>query len=110
MRRSAVKEVSKDEFQREVLESDLPVVVDFWAPWCAPCLRVAPELEKLARERDGVLKVVKVNVDEAPEIASSYGVMSIPTIALFRGGQLVARVVGARPKAAIEKGLGLDSA
>jgi thioredoxin 1 len=95
-------------FTKEVLESDVPVVVDFWAPWCGPCRMITPELDGLAHEYAGRLKVVKVNVDENPSVAQTYGVMSIPTIGLFHQGQLVARTVGAKPRQAIASDLKLN--
>jgi thioredoxin 1 len=94
-------------FETEVLRSPVPVVVDFWAAWCAPCRMVAPELEALAAEREGSLRVVKVDVDANPEVAARYGIQSIPTIALFRNGELVARSIGAKPRRRIESELGL---
>jgi thioredoxin 1 len=94
-------------FTKEVLESEVPVVVDFWAPWCGPCRMVTPELDGLAQEYAGRLKVVKVNVDENPSVAQTYSVMSIPTIGLFHQGQLVARTVGAKRRRAIASDLKL---
>lgn len=94
-------------FEAEVLRSTVPVVVDFWAAWCAPCRMVAPELEALAAEREGSVRVVKVDVDANPEVAARYGIQSIPTIALFRNGELVARSIGAKPRRRIESELGL---
>jgi thioredoxin 1 len=85
----------------------VPVVVDFWAAWCGPCRAVAPVLEQIASERDGELKVVKVNIDEEPDLARDYGVMSIPTIILFRDGEPAAATVGAQPKPMLERSLGL---
>jgi thioredoxin 1 len=102
-----VTDVTSETFQSEVLDSELPVVVDFWAPWCGPCRQIAPELEKLAALRDGTLKVVKLNVDEAPEIAQRYDVRGIPFVAIFRDGQLERASVGAKPRPAIEADLGL---
>ena len=97
-------------FDTEVLQSAVPVVVDFWAAWCGPCRMVSPELEKLADAHEGALKVVKVDVDANRTIAGRYGIQGIPTIALFPDGQAVARSVGAKPRAAIEVDLGLTHA
>ena len=89
-------------FKQDVLSSDLPVLVDFWAEWCGPCLMVAPVLKEIAKEYKGKLKVCKVNVDEAPNTASKYGIMSIPTLAIFKNGKVVDKVVGALPKSELE--------
>ncbi len=102
-----VREISEAEFQVEVLEAAEPVVVDFWAPWCGPCRTVGPEIEKLAAKTSGV-RFVKVNVDESPEIAMRYGVMSIPTIAKFESGSLVSQVVGARSADSLGREFGLE--
>jgi thioredoxin 1 len=88
-------------FQSEVLSSSLPVLVDFWAAWCAPCRMIAPVIAEIANEYAGKLKVARLNVDENQEISARYGVMSIPTLALFKGGVVVGQVVGAVPKRAI---------
>ena len=93
--------ITEGEFQRVVLESPVPVLVDFWAPWCGPCRMVAPILEQLAVEYGERLRVVKLNVDECPELAQRWGVHSIPTLAVFSAGQQADRVVGAQPKAAL---------
>ena len=93
-------QVNKDNFQEVVLNSDKPVLVDFWASWCGPCRMVAPVLEEIANERSDV-KVCKVNVDEEPELASRYNVMSIPTLLVVKEGQVVNQAVGARPKSQI---------
>ena len=97
-----VAEVTDNNFQAEVLESEVPVLVDFWAPWCGPCRRVAPVVEEIAKERDGALKVVKLNTDENQQTAVQYNVMSIPTLILFRHGQPAKTVIGAYPKARLE--------
>ncbi len=98
------------EFDIEVLQSTVPVVVDFWAAWCGPCRMVSPELEKLAEAYGSALKVVKVDVDANGAVANRYRIQGIPTIALFRDGQAVAQSVGAKPRAAIEADLGLTTA
>ena len=95
-------------FEHEVLEADVPVIVDFWATWCGPCTAVAPELQRLADEHDGTLKVVKVDVDLNQEIAAEYGIQSSPTIALFLQGQWVAATTGAKTSRTIERELGLE--
>lgn len=105
---SAVTSVSSDQFQAEVLDSTVPVVVDFWAPWCGPCRVVGPEVEKIAAAMGDRVKVVKVNVDEAQEVAMRYGIMSIPTIVKFERGAVVGQVVGAMNAAALTKQLGLE--
>ena len=96
-------------FESDVLESDEPVIVDFWAEWCGPCHAVAPVLDRIAEERAGELRLVKVNIDEEPELAQRYGVMSIPTIVLFKDGKPAAAAVGAQPKGMLEKSLGLTA-
>ena len=103
----AVREITEAQFQAEVLDSVKPVVVDFWAPWCGPCRMVAPELEKLASKVGDGVSFVKVNVDEARDVAIRYGIMSIPTIAKFEGGTLVTQVVGARGADALGREFGL---
>ena len=92
-----VSEVTDTNFQAEVIESEQPVLVDFWAPWCGPCRVVAPVLEEIASERDDV-RIVKLNVDENQQTAASFQVLSIPTLILFKGGEAVKTVVGAYPK------------
>lgn len=101
--------VDDQDFNEVVLAADTPVVVDFWAEWCGPCKLVAPELEKIATEYEGKIKVVQLNIDESPGVASKYGIMSIPTIALFQDGDVKSQVVGARPKEDIVMGLQLNA-
>jgi thioredoxin 1 len=93
----AINEVTDNNFQAEVLENDKPVLVDFWAPWCGPCRIVAPHLEELAGERED-LRIVKLNVDENPQVSAQFGVMSIPTLLLFKHGQVAHQIIGALPK------------
>jgi thioredoxin len=97
-----VAEVTDSNFQAEVLESEIPVLVDFWAPWCGPCRMVAPVVEEIAQERAGELKVVKLNTDENQQTALSFNIMSIPTLILFRNGQPAKTVIGAYPKRKLE--------
>src|SRR5713101_1064295 len=105
-------DVSETTFDQEVIEGskETPVLVDFWAEWCGPCHAVSPVLEKIAEERAGELKLVKVNIDENQNLAGRYGVMSIPTMILFKDGEPAAATIGARPKGDIEKQLGLSAA
>jgi thioredoxin 1 len=93
--------VSDASFEQDVLKSDLPVLVDFWAPWCGPCRMVAPIVDEIAKEFEGQIKVFKLNTDENPNVASQYGIRSIPTLMLFKDGQKVETVVGAVPKSTL---------
>lgn len=95
----AIEKVSDQSFDQDVLKSGSPVVVDFWAEWCGPCRMVAPILDEVSEELGDKLKIVKLNVDENPETASKYGIMSIPTLLLFKDGKIASRQVGAAPKA-----------
>ena len=95
---SAAPQVTDSSFKADVLESELPVLVDFWAPWCGPCRMVAPVVEEIAEQYKDQVKVVKLNTDENPNTASQYGIRSIPTLMIFKGGQRVDMVVGAVPK------------
>jgi thioredoxin 1 len=102
--------ITTSQFDAEVLQSDTPVIVDFWAEWCGPCRAVSPVLEQIAEERADSLRVVKVNIDEEPELQQRYGILSIPTILLFEGGEPTAAAVGAQPKRMLERSLGLAEA
>jgi len=97
-----VSEVTDTNFQAEVIESEVPVLVDFWAPWCGPCRMVAPVVEEIAKERGEGLKVVKLNIDENQNVAMQFNVMSIPTLILFRNGEVAKTVIGAYPKRKLE--------
>ena len=101
--------VTTETFEQEVLQSGKPVIVDFWAEWCGPCHAIAPVLDQIAAERNDV-KVVKLNIDEEPAVAQRYGVMSIPTLILFKDGEPAAAAVGAMPKSMLEERLGLAEA
>ena len=102
--------VTNATFDQEVINSDTPVLVDFWAEWCGPCHAVAPVLDRIVEEQAGALKLVKVNIDEERELAERYGIASIPTMILFRDGQPSVSVIGAQPKGAIERTLGITPA
>ncbi|MBC7288611.1 MAG: thioredoxin, partial [Armatimonadetes bacterium] len=96
-----VKDVGLQDFDAEVVNSDIPVLVDFWAPWCAPCRAVAPIVEKVAERYQGKVKVVKVNLDEAIELAQRFGIQSIPALFLFKNGEVLARLIGVQPEEAL---------
>ena len=98
-----VQQVSDESFDREVLKADLPVLIDFWAPWCGPCKAIGPVVEELANEYAGKLKVVKMNVDDNPQTPSKYGVRGIPNLILFKGGEVRDQIIGAVPKAQLVK-------
>jgi len=100
-----IGDVTDQEFQDAVLDSETPVLVDFWAEWCVPCHMVSPVVEEIGQEKGTALKVVKLNIDDNPDVTRKYGVMSIPSLILFKGGEEVTRVVGARPKDAILRDL-----
>ena len=100
--------ITADRLEAEVLESDIPVLIDFWAPWCGPCRAVAPVLDQIADEYAGRLTVAKVNVDEEPRIAEMFGIRSIPTLVVVKGREIVAATTGAAPKAELARVLGLD--
>ncbi len=93
-----VTELTDGNFQNEVLDSQAPVLVDFWAPWCGPCRMIAPMVEELAQEYKGAVKIGKINIDDSPSAATQYGVSSIPTLMIFKGGEVVDRFVGVQPK------------
>jgi thioredoxin 1 len=98
---AAIGDVTDQDFEERVLKSDEPVLVDFWAEWCVPCHMVSPVVEEIGQEKGETLRVAKLNIDENPEVTRRYGVMSIPTLMLFKGGEEKARVVGARGKEAL---------
>jgi thioredoxin 1 len=98
-----VKTLTDANFDSEIADATLPMIVDFWAPWCGPCRMVGPVVEEIAGEHAGKVAVGKVNVDENPAVASKFGIMSIPTIILFKDGQAAKKVIGARPKADLER-------
>ena len=94
--------ITRENFENEVMKSNIPVLIDFWAPWCGPCRMMGPIIEQRAEEYEGKVKVGKVNVDEEGELSQAFGVMSIPTIVLIKDGKVVKQAVGARPKAEVE--------
>ena len=94
--------ITRENFENEVMKSNIPVLIDFWVPWCGPCRMMGPIIEQLAEEYEGKAKVGKVNVDEEGELSQAFGVMSIPTIVLVKDGKVVRQAVGARPKAEVE--------
>jgi thioredoxin 1 len=102
---SNVAEVSDGSFDQDVLQSDVPVLIDFWAPWCGPCKAISPVVEELAGEYQGRLKVMKMNVDDNPQTPSRYGVRGIPNLILFKGGQVADQIVGAVPKGHLVKAI-----
>ena len=102
--------VTEQSFDEEVLQSDKPVLVDFWAEWCGPCHAVAPVLDRIVEDRNGDIKLVKVNIDEQPALSQRFGVQSIPTMILFKNGEPAAAAIGAQPKPALERALGLADA
>ena len=102
---SAVREVTDATFETEVLKSDVPVLIDFWAPWCGPCKAIAPVVDELANTYNGRLKVVKMNVDDNQQTPSTYGVRSIPNLLLIKGGQVKDQIIGAVPKSQLQKAI-----
>jgi thioredoxin 1 len=102
---AAVQQISDDNFEAEVLRSETPVLIDFWAPWCGPCKAIAPVVEELAGEYSGKLKVVKMNVDDNPRTPGKYGVRGIPNLIVFKGGQVQEQIIGAVPKARLTQAI-----
>ena len=102
---SAVQEINDKNFEIEVINSDIPVLIDFWAPWCAPCRAIGPVVDELAKDYNGKLKVVKMNVDDNPRTPQRYGVRGIPNLILFHGGQVKEQITGAVPKAQLVRAI-----
>jgi thioredoxin 1 len=100
-----VPEVTESNFQTEVLQSAQPILVDFWAPWCGPCRQIAPLVQQLGKDYAGKVRVAKVNVDECPNVAAGYGVNSIPTLMIFKNGDVVERFVGVQPRSRLQSAL-----
>jgi thioredoxin 1 len=105
---SNVIRLTEQNYEEQVLQSETPVLVDYWAPWCGPCRLLGPVIDQIAAQREGTLKVGKVNVDEQPHLAELAGVRGIPFVVLYRNGEPAAEAIGAQPKAALERALGLD--
>jgi len=103
MTTTASMAVNKDNFEKDVLKASEPVVVDFWAEWCGPCKMIAPALEEIAQEMKGQVKIVKLNIDENPELATEFGVRSIPTLMVFKNGEVASNMVGAAPKSKLSE-------
>ena len=102
---SSAAAVTDASFEEDVLKSDLPVLIDFWAPWCGPCRMVAPIVDEIATEFEGKIKVFKLNTDENPNVASQYGIRSIPTLMIFKNGEVVDRFVGVQPKKRLQEAI-----
>ena len=103
MSEEKVKHIKDENFEQEVIKSDIPTLVDFWAPWCGPCLMVAPVVEELADKYKGQVKMTKINVDENPMVAQMFQIMSIPTLMVFKGGEVVGKIIGFRGKEPLEE-------